>query len=107
MTLTSSPGVSPFAVLQTVPRLLWTQIRASLYSGRIEVPFTPQQQGRLSKIATQEGIDPEELVKDAALSRLSEASSRRRNGRPRQTHVPLRVRVRWTLAVEADLEPVC
>ena len=33
----------------------------------MEVHFTPEQQAQLSKLATQEGIDAEKLVKDAAL----------------------------------------
>jgi hypothetical protein len=81
----------------------------------MEVHFTPQQQARLSKIATQEGIDPEELVKDAALRLIEDDARfragvrrgleqadrgqfhrRRRNGRPRQAHVPTLMRIRWT-----------
>jgi len=38
----------------------------------MEVHFTPDQEARLSKIATREGIDPEELVKDAALRLLED-----------------------------------
>jgi predicted transcriptional regulator len=45
----------------------------------MEVRFTPEQEARLSKIATREGLDPEELVKDAAL-RLLEYDSRFRAG---------------------------
>src|SRR5579863_7617168 len=33
----------------------------------MQVRFTPEEEARLLKIATQEGVDPEELVKDAAL----------------------------------------
>jgi predicted transcriptional regulator len=45
----------------------------------MEVRFSPEQEDRLSKIATREGLDPEELVKDAAL-RLLEDDSRFRDG---------------------------
>ncbi len=45
----------------------------------MEVRFTPEQEARLSKIATREGLDPEELVKDAAL-RLLEDDTRFRAG---------------------------
>ncbi len=42
------------------------------YSGDMQVRFTPEEEARLAKIATQEGLDPEELVKDAALRLLEE-----------------------------------
>ena len=45
----------------------------------MEVHFTPEQEAQLSKIAAQEGVDPEELVKDAAL-RLLEDDMRFRAG---------------------------
>ncbi len=45
----------------------------------MEVHFTPEQEARLSKIATKEGVGPEELVKDAAL-RLLEDDPRFRAG---------------------------
>jgi predicted transcriptional regulator len=45
----------------------------------MEVRFTPEQEARLSKFAINEGMDPEELVKDAAL-RLIEDDSRFRAG---------------------------
>jgi predicted transcriptional regulator len=45
----------------------------------MEVHFTPEQEARLSKIATKEGVDTEELVKDAAL-RLLEDDTRFRAG---------------------------
>jgi predicted transcriptional regulator len=45
----------------------------------MEVRFTPEEEARLTKIATQEGVDPAELVKDAAL-RLLEDDSRFRAG---------------------------
>ena len=45
----------------------------------MEVRFTPEQEAQLSKIATREGLDPEELVKDAAL-RLLEDDARFRAG---------------------------
>ena len=38
--------------------------------GIMQVQFTPEEEARLKKIATQEGKDPEELVKDAALRLL-------------------------------------
>jgi predicted transcriptional regulator len=38
----------------------------------MEVRFTPEQEARLSKIATREGLDSEELVKDAALRLLED-----------------------------------
>jgi predicted transcriptional regulator len=38
----------------------------------MEVRFTPEEEARLAIIATQEGVDPEELVKDAALRLLVE-----------------------------------
>ena len=40
----------------------------------MEVRFTPEQEARLSKIASREGVDPEELVKDAALRLLADDS---------------------------------
>jgi predicted transcriptional regulator len=45
----------------------------------MEVRFTPEEDARLAKIATQEGVDPAELVKDAAL-RLLEDDARFRAG---------------------------
>ena len=41
----------------------------------MEVRFTPEQEARLSKIATREGVDPEELVKDAARRLLEDDST--------------------------------
>ena len=38
----------------------------------MEVRFTPEQEALLSKIATQEGIDPEQLVKNATLRLIEE-----------------------------------
>ncbi len=52
---------------------------SSRYAAGSEVHFTPEQEARLSKIATKEGVDPEELVKDAAL-RLLEDDTRFRSG---------------------------
>jgi predicted transcriptional regulator len=49
------------------------------YTRFMEVHFTPEQEARLSKMATHEGIYPEELVKDAAL-RLLEDDTRFRAG---------------------------
>jgi predicted transcriptional regulator len=49
------------------------------YTGFMEVHFTPEQEARLSKMVTHQGIDPEELVKDAAL-RLLEDDTRFRAG---------------------------
>ena len=45
----------------------------------MQVRFTPEEEARLTKMATQEGVDPEELVKDAAL-RLLEDDARFRAG---------------------------
>ncbi len=45
----------------------------------MEVRFTPEEEARLARIATQEGVDPAELVKDAAL-RLVEDDTRFRAG---------------------------
>jgi predicted transcriptional regulator len=45
----------------------------------MEVRFTPEEEARLARIATQEGVDPSELVKDAAL-RLLEDDTRFRAG---------------------------
>ena len=45
----------------------------------MEVRFTPEEEAQLSKIASQEGIDPADLVKDAAL-RLLENDERFRAG---------------------------
>ena len=41
----------------------------------MEVRFTPEQEAHLSKIASREGVDPEKLVKDAALRLLEDDSS--------------------------------
>jgi predicted transcriptional regulator len=41
----------------------------------MEVHFTPEQEARLSKMATQEGVDPEEMVKRAALRLLEDDTS--------------------------------
>jgi predicted transcriptional regulator len=38
----------------------------------MEVRFTPEEEAKLAKIATQEGVDPAELVKDAALRLLKD-----------------------------------
>jgi predicted transcriptional regulator len=45
----------------------------------MEVRFTPEEEARLTRIATQEGVDPAKLVKDAAL-RLLEDDTRFRAG---------------------------
>ena len=45
----------------------------------MEVRFTPEEEAKLARIATQEGVDPAELVKDAAL-RLLEDDARFRVG---------------------------
>jgi predicted transcriptional regulator len=45
----------------------------------MEVRFAPEEEARLARIATQEGVDPAELVKDAAL-RLLEDDARFRAG---------------------------
>jgi predicted transcriptional regulator len=45
----------------------------------MEVRFTREEEARLARIATQEGVDPAELVKDAAL-RLLEDDIRFRAG---------------------------
>ena len=45
----------------------------------MKVYFTPEEEARLSQIATREGVDPEKLVKDAAL-RLLEDDARFRRG---------------------------
>jgi predicted transcriptional regulator len=45
----------------------------------MEVRFTPEEEARIARIATQEGVDPAELVKDAAL-RLLEDDARFRAG---------------------------
>jgi len=45
----------------------------------MEVRFTPEEEARLAKIATQEGVDTAELVKDAA-PRLLEDDARFRAG---------------------------
>lgn len=45
----------------------------------MEVRFTPEEEVKLAKIAMQEGVDPAELVKDAAL-RLLEDDARFRAG---------------------------
>jgi predicted transcriptional regulator len=45
----------------------------------MEVRFTPEEEARLARIATQEGVDPAKLVKDAAL-RLLEDDTRFRAG---------------------------
>jgi predicted transcriptional regulator len=38
----------------------------------MEIHFTPEEEELLSKIATQAGTDPEQMVKDAALRLLEE-----------------------------------
>ena len=45
----------------------------------MEVRFTPEEEARLARIATQEGVNPTELVKGAAL-RLLEEDARFRAG---------------------------
>ncbi|PYU54666.1 MAG: hypothetical protein DMG56_26540 [Acidobacteria bacterium] len=45
----------------------------------MEVRFTPEEEARLARIATQEGVNPTELVKGAAL-RLLEEGARFRAG---------------------------
>ena len=59
----------------------------------MEVRFTPEEEARLSRIATQEGLDPAELVKDAAL-RLLEDDTRFRAG------------VRKDIGPDLDFHPV-
>ena len=43
-----------------------------IYTRAMEVHFTPEQEAHLSKVATNEGIELEELVKHAALSLLED-----------------------------------
>jgi predicted transcriptional regulator len=69
----SAPIVTP------APANALTRLGEALYTEHVEVHFTPEQEARLSKIATQEGVDPEKLVKDAAL-RLLEDDVRFRAG---------------------------
>lgn len=38
----------------------------------MEIHFTPEEESLLSKIATHAGVDPEQMVKDAALRLLDE-----------------------------------
>ncbi len=38
----------------------------------MEVRFTPEEEAHLARIATQEGVDPAKLVKDAALRLLED-----------------------------------
>lgn len=38
----------------------------------MEVPFTPEEEARLARIARHEGVDPAELVKGAALRLLND-----------------------------------
>jgi predicted transcriptional regulator len=38
----------------------------------MEVHFTPEQEAQLAKVAMREGVDPKELVKDAALKILED-----------------------------------
>ncbi len=45
----------------------------------MEVQFTPEAEARLARVATQEGVNPTELVKSAAL-RLLEDDARFRAG---------------------------
>jgi len=45
----------------------------------MEVQFTPEEEARLARVATQEGVNPTELVKSAAL-RLLEDDARFRAG---------------------------
>ena len=45
----------------------------------MEVQFTPEEEARIARIATREGVAPAELVKDAAL-RLLEDDTRFRAG---------------------------
>jgi predicted transcriptional regulator len=52
---------------------------SGIYTGGMEVRFTPEEEARLAKLATHEGVHPEELVKDDAL-RLLEDESRFRAG---------------------------
>ena len=42
----------------------------------MEVNFTPEQEARLSRIATREGVDPAMLVKEAALRLVEDAHFR-------------------------------
>ena len=51
----------------------------SYSEGIMQVRFTSEEEAQLTKIATQEGVDPEDLVKDAAL-RLLEADAQFRAG---------------------------
>jgi len=41
----------------------------------MEVHFTPEQEARLASMATREGVNPQELVKDAALRLLEDDAS--------------------------------
>jgi predicted transcriptional regulator len=56
-----------------------TQVVSGSYTGPMEVHFTPEEPARLSKVATDQDLDPEELVKDAAL-RLVEDDVRLHDG---------------------------
>jgi hypothetical protein len=57
----------------------------------MEVQFTPEEEARLARIATQEGVNPTELVKNAAL-RLLEDDARFR------TAVSSSKKKKWTPA---------
>lgn len=78
MTLISADDI-PEVPRPAYPAIALTEPTSPFYTRRMEVRFTPEQEARLSKIATREGLDPEELVKDAAL-RLLEDDARFRAG---------------------------
>jgi len=56
-----------------VSDLTWVNPSSTLAG--MEVHFTAEQEARLARIAIREGLDPEELVKDAALKLLEDDTS--------------------------------
>jgi predicted transcriptional regulator len=57
-----SPMLCGNLQLRRLSRILWP----------MEIHFTPEQEAKLAQIATQEGVDAERLVKDAAVRLLEE-----------------------------------
>ncbi len=70
----------------------------------MEVRFSPEQEARLSKIATKEGVDPEKLVKDAALRLLEDDAASAlasEKGSNRLTRASSSKKKKWTPASNA------
>jgi hypothetical protein len=81
-------------------KIAFTDSRLPCYTALIETPFSPEQEKRLSQVASQEGTDTEHLVRDAALRLLEDNANFRAAVREASSKpiVASSLKKRWTHA---------